>query len=337
MNEVRDSQGNLVAEYYYDPFGRRLWKTLYPDAEGHPGGTEPVREYLAYSDEGYAAEAAASLGTAPAASAIKLSLFASGGMWSTAPILHLGTEVVVYLQTDHLGTPMGAVSGREELLHAGWQAAFGESVAADFTAHRFPGQLLNVESRLHYNWFRSYDALLGRYRSADPIGLKGGNNAFIYAENQPTTKIDPRGLIAQSPCCRKAFEAGLQASEQHPGQTDRGMVVCCDGIKFSCYKPLDRVNDPVAFEIVSECGMRHEDAHHKQIDCPRCGEVSRPRPRSPDTFASDAGECFAYQRQVRCLKARLKKCLTYECQSQVNGEINRSSESGFGLCGYPIN
>jgi YD repeat-containing protein len=76
MDEVGDAEGNLVAEYYYDPFGRRLWKTLYPGAEGHPGGAEPVREYLAYSDEGYAAEAAGSIDAAPASSALNLSLYA---------------------------------------------------------------------------------------------------------------------------------------------------------------------------------------------------------------------------------------------------------------------
>src|SRR5690606_34370836 len=88
MEEVRDAEGNLIAEYYYDPFGRRLWKTLYPGAAGHSGSSEPEWEYLAYSDEGYAAETAPISGNrAPAATELRLTLFAPGGSWSTSPVL----------------------------------------------------------------------------------------------------------------------------------------------------------------------------------------------------------------------------------------------------------
>ena len=41
--------GGIVAEYYYDPFGRRLWK------DDHTGGS-PDRTYFLYSDEGLIGE-----------------------------------------------------------------------------------------------------------------------------------------------------------------------------------------------------------------------------------------------------------------------------------------
>jgi len=40
--EVRDGSDVLIAYYYYDPFGRRLWKEV--------GGT---RTYYYYADEGW--------------------------------------------------------------------------------------------------------------------------------------------------------------------------------------------------------------------------------------------------------------------------------------------
>jgi len=43
---------------------------------------------------------------------------------------------------------------------------------------------------------RLYDPELGRFLSEDPLGLGGGFHRFAYAENMPTTKVDPVGLQA---------------------------------------------------------------------------------------------------------------------------------------------
>jgi RHS repeat-associated protein len=59
---------------------------------------------------------------------------------------------------------------------------------------RFPGQVLDSESGLYYNWHRFYDPETGRYISADPIGLAGGINLYAYTENDPINWIDPEGL-----------------------------------------------------------------------------------------------------------------------------------------------
>jgi hypothetical protein len=38
---------------------------------------------------------------------------------------------------------------------------------------RFPGQVLDKETNLHYNYFRDYDPGIGRYIQSDPIGVLG--------------------------------------------------------------------------------------------------------------------------------------------------------------------
>ncbi len=45
-----------------------------------------------------------------------------------------------------------------------------------------------------YNWHRYYDPSVGRYISADPIGLNGGINLYGYVQNDPVNWVDPWGL-----------------------------------------------------------------------------------------------------------------------------------------------
>jgi len=70
----------------------------------------------------------------------------------------------------------------------------------------FPGQYFDQETQLHYNYFRDYDASLGRYVQSDPIGINGllellGNgftsqdaNLYSYVTNNPLSYIDTYGL-----------------------------------------------------------------------------------------------------------------------------------------------
>jgi RHS repeat-associated protein len=69
---------------------------------------------------------------------------------------------------------------------------------------RLPGQYFDKETNLHYNYFRHYDASVGRYVRADPLGtattwprapLAGLNHLYAYVDNSPLSAIDPLGLV----------------------------------------------------------------------------------------------------------------------------------------------
>ncbi len=59
---------------------------------------------------------------------------------------------------------------------------------------RLPGQYFDAETGFYYNTFRDYMPNLGHYLEADPIGLAGGINPYLYANANPGTNIDPSGL-----------------------------------------------------------------------------------------------------------------------------------------------
>ena len=130
-------------------------------------------------------------------------------------------DKLVYLQTDHLGTPRLATDAAKRTVWKWESDAFGsiaplqdpdgDGIATTINL-RFAGQYYDAESGLHYNWHRTYDPSLGRYISSDPIGLDGGMNTFGYVSQSPMVNVDPNGLC---PMCI----AGLMTLGEAGGAT----------------------------------------------------------------------------------------------------------------------
>ena len=129
------------------------------------------------------------------------------GMLSATSTPVAATPQVVYYLNDHLGTAQLLVDAAGTVIWQGDAQPFGqvtEVINQIDHRFRFPGQMVDPESGLYYNWHRFYDPATGRYLSPDPIGLDGGMNLYAYADQNPINYVDPDGL---NPLALPAYEA----------------------------------------------------------------------------------------------------------------------------------
>ena len=147
-----------------------------------------------------------------------------------------GTDTLLYLTTDHLGTPIQATDTSGAIVWEGGLDPFGTPFvfsrqgpseggdrdnlvtggAASTSATmegagvflRFPGQWDDPSFRSHglsggvyYNVYRWYQPGTGRYSQPDPLGLRGDVNLFAYARSNPEKYFDSLGLAVQV-CCK---------------------------------------------------------------------------------------------------------------------------------------
>ena len=180
LSEVRNGSGSLISSYYYDPFGKRLWKEV-----------DGIKTYFHYYDEGLIGEYDAT-GTE-----LKTYGYKPGSNWTTDPLyLKEGGQIYFY-HNDHLGIPQKLTAKNGAVVWSAKYTAFGKAEIDNSSIIksnlRFSGQYEDEETGLHYNHWRYYDPEIGRYIRTDPIGLNGGTNLYVYANNNPMKFIDPNG------------------------------------------------------------------------------------------------------------------------------------------------
>jgi RHS repeat-associated protein len=182
LTEVKDGNGTLIATYYYDPFGRRLWKDV--------GGT---KTYFMYADEGLIAE------FEDTGSETKSYGYAPNSTWTTNPLFMKQGTQCYFCHNDHLGTPQKMTSISGAVVWSTKYESFGEAKIDPSSTVvnnlRFPGQYFDTGTGLYYNYHRNYYPIIGRYLTPDPIGIEHGtNHLYGYVMNNPIRKTDPKGL-----------------------------------------------------------------------------------------------------------------------------------------------
>jgi len=176
------------AQYFYDPFGRRLSKIV-------NGNTN----FFFYSDEGLIGEYD-SLGNE-----IRSYGYTPNCDWMSEPVwmrtgiasLNEGETNYLYYLNDHLGAPQRLVRKNGATAWAAVMEAFGAAYVmpgAIVTNNlRFSSQYFDEESGLHNNTQRYLDPISGRYLSRDPMEEEGGANLYGFVNNAPITTVDVLG------------------------------------------------------------------------------------------------------------------------------------------------
>ena len=221
--------GDSFTKYYYDPFGRRLWK----DTDGE-------KTYYFYNDDGL------------------ISVIDSKGMlevnygyvpyikYTGSPLFYTINNDYFFNINDYLGVTQKSINMAGDVVWDPRYSSFGELLSSKHpfgSLHRFPGQVFDEETGLHYNIHRYYSPRYGRYISEDPIGLNSGFNLYSYSDNDPINSIDPFGLAK---ICKRML--------YNKGSTDANTILA-DGVSgaFTCILPItSSIADAVNLQYVHE-------------------------------------------------------------------------------------
>lgn len=177
-----------LASYQYDPFGRRISKTVNGETT-----------YFIYIDEGLLAELDHNGNIKVAYGWEPNTEWGSSPLWVATLTTNqtLETASYNYLIVDHLGTPQLAIDALGQQTWKIHSDSFNNSVLNpnnQITLNlRLPGQYYDQETGLSYNYSRDYNPKIGRYIQSDPIGINGGVNTFGYVGANPLLFRDPYG------------------------------------------------------------------------------------------------------------------------------------------------
>ena len=222
----------VITYYQYDGSGQRIRKIT--ENQAAAGGTPTKKEERIYvaGYELYKKHTDTNAGL----ERVSLSLMGQSHrfvMVETRNDINDGTEkqLVRYQLHNHLGsatleldgTPNAKVISYEEYHPFGTTAyqAINKDIKSAAKRYRYTGMERDEETGLEYHSARYYLPWLGRWLSADPIGIGDGINQFRYGKNNPIKLMDSQGLE-----CR-------YWDEKHEYMYD----ICIEDGKFPSEKP----------------------------------------------------------------------------------------------------
>jgi RHS repeat-associated protein len=128
------------------------------------------------------------------------------------------TVAIQYLTGDRLGKPFLTTDATGAIMTA----------ATPYAKLQYPGQFATLAD-VHYNRYRDYDPTTGRYIQADPIGLAGGENPYLYAEGNALRFTDPSGRFVPLVVIGGAIAWGL-----FDAALDYGIQRYVEGKRIEC-------------------------------------------------------------------------------------------------------
>jgi RHS repeat-associated protein len=116
----------------------------------------------------------------------------------------VGGGNISWLLADNLGSIRDVVNNlgakTDHLVYDAFGNVLSPTNAAAAPRYEFTGRELDSATGLYFYRARYYDSATGRFLTEDPIGFAGGQlNLYAYADNEPTTLVDPDGLKVGGP------------------------------------------------------------------------------------------------------------------------------------------
>lgn len=216
--ETVSVNGALAATYTYNPLGQRVMKTL---ANGS-------KEIYHYDEAGQLISVTDGTGAT-----LREYIY-----WGNQQIAFIANGATYYIHNDHLNTPQVITNQSQQVVWMANYEPFGKLAANQSNSielfSRFPGQYVDPETGLYYNYFRDYDPSIGRYIESDPIGLEGGVNTYAYVSGNPIKYYDPSGLVEVGNCNINIYTGKWSCSatvgdESSSCSIDTKGVVTCSG------------------------------------------------------------------------------------------------------------
>jgi RHS repeat-associated protein len=174
-NHLASIAGNYTASFEYDPFGRRLGKTVNGTTTDFLyDGANPIQEL---SGATVTANLLTGLGVdeyLTRTDATGTSDFLTDALGSTIGL----ADPTGTLQTEYTYDPFGGTTVQG---------------ASNANSYEFTGRE-NDGQGLYYYRARYYDPMRSRFISQDPIQYAGGINYYAYVGDDPVIFIDPLGL-----------------------------------------------------------------------------------------------------------------------------------------------
>ncbi|MDX9823069.1 MAG: RHS repeat-associated core domain-containing protein, partial [Syntrophales bacterium] len=194
MTGVTITQGGKTKEirFGYDPFGRRISKTIQSDAIGTDcaNNTCPRTTYYLYDGPNIALEYD---------QASNITARYTHGPNIDEPLAVEKDNQAYYYHADGLGSVIALSDAQGSIVQQYDYDSFGNMTTTGGITQpfAFTSREFDPETGMYFYRARYYDPKVGRFVTKDPIGFKGGINVFAYVQNNPVNKLDPSGLYDQ--------------------------------------------------------------------------------------------------------------------------------------------
>ena len=209
--------GNVLGQYFYDAFGRRIskidnfsvqtfyyydwWRTI--EEQSAPGVTRATYVFGNYIDEALTMDRGGAT-----------YYYHQNALWSTFALTDSNGNGVEGYQYDAYGYQTLVLPGPDGILDFDSDDVYlpgaKSSVGNPFL---FTGQRYDPETGLLYYKHRHDSSFFGRFIQRDPLEYTGGMNLYLYARDNPTRFLDPLGKDAWDCLECTALLAALAASD----------------------------------------------------------------------------------------------------------------------------